>query len=46
MQELYLLLLDSLKRGDYRFWENQRFRELSDTFTSYSQNTKEDEQHE
>ena len=43
MQELYLLLLDSLKRQDYRFWENQRFRELSDTFTSYSQNTKEDE---
>ena len=41
MQELYLLLLDSIKRQDYRFWDNPRFRELSDTF--YSQTMKEDE---
>lgn len=46
MQELYLLLLDSIKRQDYRFWDNPRFRELSDTFTSHSQTMKEDEQHE
>lgn len=46
MQELYLLLLDSLKRGDYRFWENPRFRELSNTLSFHSQNAKEDEQHE
>ena len=43
MQELYLLLLDSIKRQDYRFWDNPRFRELSDTLTSHSQTKKEDE---
>lgn len=43
MQELYLLLLDSIKRQDYRFWDNPRFRELSDTLSSHSQTTKEDE---
>lgn len=43
MQELYLLLLDSLKQQDYRFWDNPRFRELSNTLTSRSQNMKEDE---
>ena len=43
MQELYLLLLDSIKRQDYRFWDNPRFRELADTLTPHSQTMKEDE---
>ena len=41
IQELYMMLLATLKRTDGRFWDNPRFRELSDTF--YSQTMKEDE---
>lgn len=43
MQELYWMLRASLKRMDGRFWDNPRFRELSDTLISHSQTTKEDE---
>ena len=43
IQELYMMLLATLKRTDGRFWDNPRFRELSDTLTSHSQSQKEDE---
>ena len=43
IQELYMMLLATLKRTDGRFWDNPRFRELADTLTPHSQTKKEDE---